>query len=308
MKRFIIVGEVNVDIVVGGLHSLPVLGQELLCEDFQVLLGGSSANCGSWLSALGANVDFLGKVGCDIFGEFVMRGLEHRGIGTANFIQDPDLRTGACISLSYPRDRALITYLGSITALCLDDINLDLLEEYDHLHSASIFLQHGLRPGLIELYRAAKMAGLTTSLDCGWDPEELWELDTQNLLDCVDYFLPNEVEAQYLTSASTTDQALTILSQYADSVIVKLGEDGAVTQQEGNVWRAPGFDVSVVDTTSAGDCFNAGFLYARIEQDRSIEDSMIFANACGAIAVTTFGGASEAPSSEEVDAFIEGKL
>ena len=305
VKQSLVIGELNVDLIVSGLPSLPVLGQELLCGDFQMALGSSSAICASWLVALGAAVDFWGKVGCDLYGDFVVSELERRGIGTDGLIRAPGIRTGVTVSLTYPQDRAMFTYLGSIAALRLDDLDLSLLARYDHLHSASIFLQRGLRPGLPALYRAAKEAGLTTSLDSGWDPEEHWGRDIFTVLPYVDFFVPNEVEALHFTGASTVEEATTELSRYAGTVVVKLGKKGALARAGAQVWKVPGFEVEVVDATGAGDAFNAGFLYAHVVEGRPMSDALRFANACGAIAVTTVGGATAPPSAAEVDAFIK---
>ncbi len=305
VKRILVIGELNVDLIVSGLPSLPVLGRELLCDDLQMALGSSSAICASCLVALGAAVDFWGKVGRDLYGEFVVSELERRGIGTNGIIRDSGIRTGVTVSLTYPQDRAMFTYLGSIAALRLDDLNLSLLARYDHLHSASIFLQRGLRPGLPALYRAAQEAGLTTSLDSGWDPEERWERDVFDVLPHVDFFLPNEVEALHLTGANTVEEAAVELSHYAGTVVVKLGREGALARTGEQVWQASGFEVEVVDTTGAGDAFNAGFMYAHIVEARPIPGALRFANACGAIAVTTVGGATSPPSAAKVDAFIK---
>ncbi len=304
-KKILVIGELNVDLIVSGLPSLPVLGQELLCDDFRMTLGSSSAICASWLAALGATVDFWGKVGCDPYGEFVVSELERRGIGTKGIIYDPDIHTGVTVSLTYPHDRALFTYLGSIAALRLGDLDLSLLAQHDHLHSASVFLQKKLRPGLPALYQAAKEAGLTTSLDSGWDPEERWERDIFSVLPFVDFFVPNEVEALHFTAASTVEEAATELNRYAGTVVVKLGKKGALARSGGQAWQVPGFEVEVMDTTGAGDAFNAGFLYAHIVEGRPIPDALRFANACGAIAITTVGGTTAPPSAAQVDAFIK---
>lgn len=305
MKQILVIGELNVDLIVSGLPSLPVLGQELLCDDFQMALGSSSAICASWLVALGAAVDFWGKVGRDPYGDFMVGELQRRGIGADGVIRDPGIRTGVTISLTYPQDRAMLTYLGSIATLSLGDLDLSLLARYDHLHSASIFLQRGLRPGLPTLYRAAQEAGLTTSLDSGWDPEERWGHDIFDVLPHVDFFVPNEVEAINFTGASTVEEAAAELSRHAGTVVVKLGREGAMAHAGEQVWRLPGFEAEVVDTTGAGDAFNAGFMYAHIVEGRSIPDALRFANACGAIAVTTIGGPTAPTSAAEVDAFIE---
>ncbi len=303
MKRFLVVGDVNVDFVLSGLPSLPVLGQELLCEDFSMLLGGSAANCARWLAGLGASVDFWGKVGGDALGDFVIGELERCGIDTSGVVRDPATSTGLCVALPYAHDRALLTYMGSIGALALADMPLERLGGYDHLHSASIFLQRGLQPSFVELFCAARQAGLTTSLDSGWDPDERWQV-SDGLLSQVDFFLPNEVEALRIARAETVEQAAAALARQARTVVVKLGGDGALAHHAGEAHPAPAFQVDAVDTTGAGDCFNAGFLYARVEQGRALPDALAFANACGAIGATTMGASADPPSAVDVERFI----
>lgn len=305
MKRFLVVGDVNVDIVLRGLPSLPIPGREILCEDFSMLLGGSAANCARWLAGLGAHVDFWGKVGGDALGEFAIQQLAQCGIDTSGVIVDSAISTGVCVALPYAGDRALLTYMGTIDALTLAELPLDRLGDYTHLHSASIFLQRGLQPGFADLFRAAKEAGLTTSLDSGWDPEERWQVDAAGLLSQVDIFLPNEVEALHIARTSSVEEAAAALSQYAGMLVVKRGRDGALAQTGEAVHHAPAFEIDVVDTTGAGDCFNAGFLYARVEQGRALPDALRFANACGAIGATTPGASVCPPAAAEIDRFIE---
>ncbi len=305
MKRFLIIGDANVDVIVRGLPSEPISGKELQCNDISMVLGGSSANCASSLAGLGASVDFWGKVGRDGLGDYAVGELKRRGINTSRIIQDPSIRTGACVSLSYQSDRALLSFMGSIAALELTDIPLDLIQHYDHLHSSSIFIQHGLRPGFIELYRRAKESGLSTSLDSGWDPAERWQVDIENLLRNVDIFLPNEHEALHITNTDNVEDAAKILNQYAETVVIKRGEGGALARQGKKILRMHVFQVEVIDTTGAGDCFNAGFLFAKINQDLDLHDALIFANACGALAVTRLGGSYNSISADVVNRFIQ---
>ena len=305
MKRFLIIGDANVDVIVRGLPSEPILGREIQCDDISMVLGGSSANCASSLAGLGASVDFWGKVGCDGIGDFAVGELKRRGIDVDRIIQDPSIRTGASVSLSYQSDRALLSFMGSIASLELTDIPLEQIKHYDHLHSSSIFIQRGLRPGLVDLYRFAKDAGLSTSLDSGWDPDERWQVDVENLLKNVDIFLPNEPEALNITNTDNVEDAAKILNQYAGTVVVKRGDNGALARQGKDILQMPVFPVEVKDTTGAGDCFNAGFLFAKIDQGLDIHDALIFAIACGALAVTRLGGSSTSISAESVKRFIQ---
>jgi sugar/nucleoside kinase (ribokinase family) len=107
------------------------------------------------------------------------------------------------------------------------------------------------------------------------------------------------------TGASTVEGAAAGLSRYAGTVVVKWGREGTLARAGEQVWKAPSFEVEVMDTTGAGDAFNAGFMYAHIVEGRPIPDALHFANACGAIAVTTIGGPTAPPSAAEIDAFIK---
>lgn len=304
MKRFLVVGDANVDFIISGIDGFPILGQERTCETFTMLLGGSSANSASCLSRLGASVDFWGKVGGDALGDFVLNELRQRNIGVSHVIQDPKIRTGACVALSYEVDRALISYMASIASLRFEDLPLDQLGQYDHLHSGSIFIQQGLQSDFGRLFKIAKSKGLTTSLDCGWDTSNRWDVDIQGLLPYVDYFIPNEVEALHLTGMGSVEAAIEKLSRFGKMIVVKRGKDGTLARSGNTVLQAPGFKIEAVETTGAGDCFNAGLLFALVENAWELPEALQFANACGAIGASTSGGTFASLSAEEVNRFI----
>jgi sugar/nucleoside kinase (ribokinase family) len=210
------------------------------------------------------------------------------------------------ISLTYPEDRALITYMGSIPLLQLEDIDIAILRHYDHLHISSYFLLQRLKPGLPELFHQAHQAGLTVSLDTGYDPEETWGGDALlALLESVDAFLPNEEEACAIAGVDDTEAALCTLAARAKLVVAKCGADGAMYLRDGEVVRAPGFRVDVVDTTGAGDSFNAGFIHARVVQGLPLAEAVRFANACGALSATGVGGTAAQPTLEQASSFLK---
>ena len=304
----LIVGELNVDLIVSGLKGFPALGQEIVAEKLQVVLGSSSAICAAGLARLGAKVDFLGRVGADDYGTFVVEELDRLGVGTERVIRDPAVRTGVTISLTYPQDRALITYPGCIPCLTVEDIDPSILPRYRHLHVGSYFLQTGLQPGLPLLFDQAHRAGLTVSLDVGHDPEERWGgEDLLTLLEQVDVFLPNEEEARAIAGTEETEAALHELAKRARLVVIKCGSSGAISLQEGRVVRSPAFHVDVVDTTGAGDSFNAGFIYAYVLRKIPLEESLRFANACGALSTTGLGGTAAQPTLEQVLRLLRGE-
>ena len=99
-KRILVIGELNVDLIVSGLASLPALGRELTCTGFSRALGSSSAIFARALAGLGAQVDFVGKVGDDDNGRFMVAQLQEIGIGTDGVVSDPAVQTGITISLT----------------------------------------------------------------------------------------------------------------------------------------------------------------------------------------------------------------
>jgi sugar/nucleoside kinase (ribokinase family) len=300
-RRVLVVGELNMDMIVSGLDTLPKLAQEIIAADLQMVPGSSSAICAAGLARLGAEVEFLGKVGDDYFGDLATEELRELGVGTRHVVRDPAVRTGITISLTYAQDRALVTYLGSIAALRLTDIQISILKDHDHLHVGSYFLQRGLQPGLLALFELAHRGGLTTSLDTGWDPEEIWGGDKLlDLLALVDIFFPNEEEACAIAQVDDAEVALRKLAQRAGLVVVKQGAKGAMALQDGEIVRSPGFQVDVVDTTGAGDSFDGGFLFSHMVQEQPLEDALRFANACGALSATGYGGTSAQPTLEQV--------
>jgi len=311
-NRVLVVGELNVDLIVSGMAALPALGKEILASGFHLVMGSSSAICAAGLARLGLQVDFLGKVGTDTYGDFSTGQLHALGVGTDHVIHDGGVQTGVTVSLAYPDDRALITYMGCISDLRLDDVDVSILPDYRHLHVGSYFLQQGLQPGLVDLFRQARRAGLTVSLDVGFDPSEEWGDDNLVAVLClVDVFLPNEVEARHIAHQNgfgrvdDTETALRKLANYARLVVVKCGASGAMALRDGQIVRSPAFQVDVKDTTGAGDSFNAGFIYAHVFQGLPLEEALRFANGCGALSTTGFGGTAAQPTLEEVLAFLE---
>ncbi len=300
-KKILVVGELNVDLIVSGLTTFPTLGREIMASGMSIVMGSSSAICAAALARLGAKVEFLGKIGTDYYGDFIANELQRLGVGIRHLIRDRVVRTGVTISLTYPKDRALITYPGCIPLLCLDDINTSILRHYHHLHVGSYFLQKGLQAGLPELFHLAHRGGLSASLDTGWDPEEKWGNDELlALLKEVDFFFPNELEARAIARVDDTEHALRQLAGRARLVVIKQGPAGAISLRHAQVIHSPGFPVNVVDTTGAGDAFDAGFLFAHLIQRLPLEEALRFANACGAHSTTGLGGTAAQPTLEQV--------
>ncbi len=306
MKQYdvIAIGELNVDLIVTGLDGTPRIGQETIADNYSLVLGSSTAICACGISNLGLKTGFVGKVGKDRFGEVVLEGLQKYGIDMNNIVADEEIKTGITISLSCKSDRALVTCLGSIDALRFEDIDVSLLKQTRHIHVGSYFLQSNLRSDIPRLFALAMENGASTSLDAGWDNSQVWDYGISEALKYTNIFFPNEVEALNITKADNVKSAASILSKKCETVVIKCGPRGAIAQTGSKQFFKDTYDLKPVDTTGAGDSFNAGYIYAYL-RGFEVEKCLEYGNACGSISVTRIGGASSCASLDEVRALID---
>jgi sugar/nucleoside kinase (ribokinase family) len=144
---------------------------------------------------------------------------------------------------------------------------------------------------------------MSTSLDPGWDPADQWGSDIFDVLPYVDVFLPNESEALAISQADTPGDALQVLAEQAEVVVIKQGAKGCLARNKEKTSHCPAFEVPVIDVTCAGDIFNAGFIFALLKK-WDLDTAVQFATACGAIAVTKAGSAGIISGFQEVKDFL----
>ncbi len=286
----VVIGELNVDIILNGMTELPIVGKEILADNMQVTLGSSSAIFASNLSSMGVGVAFIGKIGRDNFAKVVLGSLKAKNVITDKIIRSGSLNTGSTIVLVHGQDRANITYPGAMYDLRLGDIDFSFLSEARHMHFATCFMQPGIKPDLHVLFRKSKEAGLTTSLDAQWDPEEKWDLPLDSLLPYVDVFLPNLQEFKFLTNGRSIEEGISKIRDFARLVIIKNGADGAYAWNGKELIHQPAFEnKNVVDTVGAGDSFDAGFIKEYIN-GKNLKRCLEAGAVAGAINTTAAGG------------------
>ena len=305
MKKLdiVVVGELNVDLILTGLPSLPEMGQCRLSKDVQFTLGSASAIFASNIANLGLNVGFVGKMGDDDFGKFILKSLKNRNIDTSRIIRDKKAKTGICVSMSFPENYAMASYAGVREAFTLTDVDMDYVLNAGHLHMSSYYLQPGMQDDCAELFRRAKEAGLTTSLDPGGDPSGKWDDSIFNVLKYVDIFLPNEKEALHISKCESIDSALYLFNKTVQTIVIKTGASGVWVKNAQKTIHANAFKIDVVDTTGAGDSFNSGFIY-QFYQGSAIDECINWGNACAAISTTGPGGTTAFPNIQEVEQFL----
>jgi sugar/nucleoside kinase (ribokinase family) len=305
LKKVLCAGEINVDLVLQGYTEFPTPGKEVLVRDCQLVLGSATAIMAMGLARLGTPVAFVGRVGDDVWGRYCLEDMASRGIDLARVIRGGGPRTGITVSITHPGDRALVTYLGAIAALTGADVPDAAMAGLDHLHASSFYFQEGLRPDLPDVFARAGRAGLTTSLDTGFDPSGRWDGGLRETLRQTDLFFPNEVELQALTGCPDPEEGLRALANGRTRVVAKLGADGAMALEGGRVVHVPAYPVQAVDTTGAGDSFNAGFLH-RWLQGAPLEDCLRLGAACGALSTLALGGTAAQPTLDEAEALVRG--
>ena len=296
----LVVGELNVDLILNEIRSFPEIGKEILSDKMTLSLGSSSAIFASNISVLGSKTAFAGMLGEDSFGQLVLSSLDSKNVSTKFISVDKTKKTGATIALNYGEDRAMVTYPGAMKDYSLKDISEEAFHSARHLHLSSPFLQDNIKKDIIPLFQTAKDAGMTTSLDVQWDPEDKWEIDFEKLLPLVDVFLPNQSELFAISKMSSIERGLKFFSGLSKIVVVKMGAEGSAILEDGKIKHYKPFkNNNLKDAIGAGDSFNAGFLHAMLK-GFDLNYCMEMGNLMGAINTTARGGTGAFTSLDEV--------
>jgi sugar/nucleoside kinase (ribokinase family) len=301
--RLIVIGDCNPDLVLSG-NVRPRFGQaETVVGDAELTVGGSAAITACAAVRLGLDCTLIAAIGDDALGRTQAEALSAAGVDLSGLSVDPEHATGVTVVLAETADRAILTAPGAIARLNRAAVDEAVLATADHVHVSAWFLLEDLRPALPSLLRTARAAGATVSLDTNFDPAGRWLSDELELaLGEVDLLLPNLAEARALSGEADPLAAARALARRVPAVAVKLGADGAVVVAGNDTAAAAPPAVEVIDTTGAGDNFNAGFIVGRLG-GRSLADSLRLAIACGALSTGALGGASAQPNLERASAF-----
>ncbi|MDX2019186.1 MAG: ribokinase [Deltaproteobacteria bacterium] len=310
MKHIAVVGSLNVDSVVG-LARFPGPGETVVGRDHNLFPGGKGANqafaAGRLLMNTDVHVRMLGQVGGDAHADWLRQNLAQVGVNTDGVLVDAAVSSGvAIIGIEDGGQNRIIVVPGangtfnpqrfaSVHAL-LDDAAFVLLQlevPLETVHAAA---------------RKARACGAAVILD----PAPATALPA-SLLGATDFVTPNESELRTLLNQAPSEAPLTLsqaqagaqalLQQGARNVLVKMGGQGAANWGEAGHFHWPAFDVNPVDTTAAGDAFNAG-LAAALAQGQTLATAGRFACATAAMAVTRKGAQPAMPTRQEVEALM----
>jgi sugar/nucleoside kinase (ribokinase family) len=296
----VVIGDCNPDIVLRG-DVEPEFGQhEKLVEDAAFVVGGSGSITACACAAAGLRTAFIGATGDDAFGGFMRRQLELHGVDASMSPVLAGQRTGFSVILSGGQDRAILTFAGTIDRLGPEHLPVPAVARAAHVHVSSYFLQPRLALLLPGLFGALREAGLTVSVDPNWDPSGEWDGGLAALMGAIDVFLPNRAEAEALSGQGGVASAALDLARRGPLVVVKDGVKGCTAARGGSVWQAPAFPTESVDSTGAGDSFDAGFLSAWLRH-LPLERCLAYACTAGALSTRALGATGALATAAELE-------
>lgn len=308
MTRILVAGDANLDLVLRG-DVVPRFGQaEQLLDGADLVLGSSAGICAAGLARLGVDTVLVARVGADVFGDRTRELLRDAGVDVSAVRTVEEQPTGVSVILSAPEDRAILTLTGALAGVTAEEV-LAAAAGATHVHFASYFLTPGLAAALPEVLATLRERGVTTSLDTNWDPAEQWT-GVADCLPLVDLLLPNAEEALALAAAlgapavgaeaRDAESAALALAALGPTVVVKNGAAGGLAVVGDTVLRAPGLALEVVDTTGAGDSFDAGFL-AAWTAGKPPADALRWAAVAGSLSTRGAGGTGGQATRTEIE-------
>jgi hypothetical protein len=297
MPRFdvIVVGGYFVDLIFSGLPQFPVLGKEIIGSGFEMLPGGAY-NAALAMHRLGLKVGWAVDFGDDDFSRFALARARAEGLDDALFVLHRQPLRRITAALSYPAERAFITYADP-------DPGTPAALKALMVASARVLFVSGVYCGNLfsagsALVRAKRMK---VFMDGNSDDDvTLAKPAVRRSLQSVDAFLPNAAEARRITGRPDLDEAMSALVALCPLVIVKDGANGSYARTGTQTLHAPGISVAAVDTTGAGDCFGAGFLRAWFD-DRPLAECLRWGNIVGGLSTTALGGTGRAVTPADVE-------
>lgn len=301
----LVIGDLNVDLIVTGINRSLEIGSEVIAHRHFLDIGGSGGIFTAALSELGIKTYIISKISNDFLGNFLVKELIKHKAGIDKIIVEKDKDTGITISLSYIEDKIMISSLEMRKKFNFNEISLEGLENIKHVHFSSYYMMEGLQKDYLKIISFVKkrFKYVTFSIDTNDDPSNNWGDEIYNILPHIDIFFVNKKESLMITKKSNIDDALEKLGKLANTVVIKLGSNGCVAQDNGNIYRAVAMNANFKDSTGAGDNFDAGFIYGFLN-NLGPKRSLIIGNICGSKSVEFLGGAGTRDKFNKINSLI----
>ena len=294
MSDISVLGIFVADISFSG-SKIPAVGETILGNKYNVGPGGKGCNQAVAIARLGAKVNFISKIGKDSYGELALETLKKNNINTKSVIQDKKLQTGVAGILVDKNSgkNAINVIVGAPSTLKINEIN----KHTNIIKSSKIFLTQLEVPKDVTLYclKTAKENGCLTILN----PAPASEI-TKEFYSNIDYFTPNETEAEFYTGIKITNEKEAkqasdkLINLGIKKVIITLGEKGLFYSDGNEEIYLTANSVKAIDTTGAGDAFNGGLAFG-LSKEKPIKECLELANKVAGISTTKLGAGDAMP-------------
>ena len=303
MKKIVVVGSTNIDFVVR-LTEMPKKGETVHTKSFDKIPGGKGANQACAVGKLGGDCTFLSAVGNDGVSELALSSLRAANVNIRPVLISDDTSTGIAIIAVNDEGENSIMIIPGANNLCDNDY---FTAHQSELNDADYVIAQLETPidSVYNLLVAAKEAKKVTILNPAPAPDTIPDL----VLSHIDFLTPNETELAKVTGMPTetipeiTAAAEALLQRGVGNVLVTVGSRGALLCNRNGSHLYPAYPQKSVDTTAAGDTFNAAFAVA-LAEGRTMDEAIVFANAAAGLSVTHKGAQTSIPCRSEVLDFM----
>jgi len=307
MLDVVAIGDCVVDLIVK-VPSLPIKNEDVITAESFTRQGGGMCNFLIMAARLGLKTGVIDRLGTDDHGKFISNIFKKEGIDTSHLIyMNEENTTNVIVIVDNRGQHAFIGILGSGTKLSEPDIDEEYIKNSRSLYTCgyTLFSQSSLRATL-KAFSIANKYNILTFFDPGpavyvVSRKVLHEIIEKH----VDFLILNSDELKALTNIENIkDACRKVAAGRCENVIIKMGAEGCITFTRREFNEIPGFRVKVVDTTGAGDTFNAAFIYG-ILRGLSMRETAIIANAAGAAKVQKLGAGANVPRREDIQRILD---
>jgi ribokinase len=289
MVKIAVIGSSSMDLVVSS-DKRPIAGETVLGHSFETVPGGKGANQAVAAARLGAQVEMIGCVGEDVYGKAVLENFRKNGVSIDNVEPVTEEATGTAHIILAEGDNSIIVVKGAN-----DRITPDYLRSAEGaIKKADIVLIQQEIPEETVEFAADLCEKHAIPLLLNPAPARVI---SQDVIEKCTYITPNEHECKVMFAGADRSQ---MLRQYPNKLIITEGEKGVRFFNGNEEVTVPGISVPVVDTTGAGDTFNAAFAVA-VSEGKELQEALAFANKAAALSVTKFGAQGGMPTRKEVE-------
>jgi len=307
-SRIVNLGIATADFIARTIEEFPEPKGLLMFDHLRITTGGCAVNCAIDLGKMGIANSLIVKVGRDMLGDFVIGEAEKHGVDTRGCLRDETVGTPfTFVMVDDTGERRFFHTVGTNGTFAADEIDIDFVSEHEYCYIGGVMVMPALEgPPLVPVLKELARRGVATILDTVYDGRsEKWRQVILPMLPHLTYFVPSEAEARAITGLRDPKEIVRSLKDDGGkNIVVKLGEKGiCYSTENGENGHIPAYKVErVVDTTGAGDAWDAGFL-AGLSLGYAFSEACLLGNATAAFCIQAAGASTGIPDLKQIKSF-----